>query len=291
MFTLMNSKVDFLQDFINYLKRKKRSKSTINSYTTDLKQIASTNLNKSIVDFGENDLKYALSYLRSKNNLSPKSLSRKINSIRTYFKFLFLRNIIKENVAKKVPHPRFRNKKPKTVTRMEYLALKECARSNPKVFTMIEVLVQTGIKISELANLRIKDVDLTSQTLTVENNGQIRKIYINNKLLETLEKYMSQLKKRKDGLYLFHTRKFKPMKIRNIRSSIDRIITKAKIKDLCVNDLRNTFIIYQLNKGLPLFVLSKMVGHKHEINTKRYLGFLSKKYSPVNTEKPFEVLE
>ena len=64
---------------------------------------------------------------------------------------------------------------------------------------------------------------------------------------------------------------------RNIRSLLDRYFTKADIKDIKVNDLRNTFIVYQLKSGVPIDVVSQVCGHKRISTTEKYLELIDNK--------------
>src|SRR5690606_37125704 len=96
-----------------------------------------------------------------------------------------------------------------------------------------------------------------------------RKVELNCKAVTALKKYMRTLQRTSKTSPLFATRDGKPIIIRNIRSSIDRAIEKTGIKNACVNDLRNTFIVYQLNQGTPLQFVTDTVGHKSKSTTSR----------------------
>jgi site-specific recombinase XerD len=88
---------------------------------------------------------------------------------------------------------------------------------------------------------------------------------------------------------LFATKNGKPIEIRNVRSYIDKAIVKAKLRDTCVNDLRNTFIVYQLLNGMSISKLAEIVGHKSTMTTIRYLELLSKKYKPSGMDEVAEL--
>jgi len=288
----MNETPKVINEFTTYLKRKGKTKSTTIAYENDIKQLnwASTQsgTRKSIINLNEEEIKVCLKLLQNSKSLSTKTLSRKLNSIRTFFKFLQDKKIIKSNPAISIAHPKFRNKKPRILTRAEYLELKEISRDNIRLYTMVDVMLQTGLRIGELARLKIKDINLDKSKpfLMVQEFGSIqqREVPLNSKAVKSLKVYIEENTKKgkneklKTESALFTTKTGKAIEIRNIRSSIDRVILKAKIKDASVNDLRNTFIVYQLSQGMPLNKIASIVGHKNIVTTMRYFELLQRKY-------------
>lgn len=281
-----------LNEFIIHLKKTSRSNSTVLAYTKDIKQFASTNINKKISAFTEEDIKHAMDFFKNSLSLTPKTISRKLNAIRTFYKFLVEKEIIKTNPANKINHPKFKLKKPRVLSRGEYLALKEICRENMRLFTMVEVLLQTGIRISELSRLKVKHVRLNGNLgfLFIEefSSNFERTVPLNIKAAKVLKDYLTRTSP-KESSPLFATRRGKSIEIRNIRSSIDRAISKTKIKNVCVNDLRNTFIYYQLMNGMSIERLAEIVGHRNINTTSRYLQLLPKKYTPGGVDNVYEL--
>lgn len=281
-----------INDFILYLKRKKKSKSTLIAYKKDLEQISESNVRKSLADFSEQDLKHALKYLSNTYAISPKTLSRKINSLRTFYRYLLEKKIIKSNPALNIQHPKYRIKKQRVLSKQEYLALRETSRDNSRLFLITELLLQTGIRIGELSRLKKSDVVIKGKKsyLNIDEFGSNpeRKVPLNYKIRDYLEMYIANDKRKKDAP-LFYTKTGKAIEVRNIRSSIDRAIIKARIKNACVNDLRNTFIVHQLNNGASIDFVAEIVGHKNIATTTRYLELLTKKYRPLGVSEVVEL--
>ncbi len=281
-----------IKDFISYLKRKGKTKSTLIAYENDILQLAESNLNKELMNYSETDIKHGLQFLQTSKSLSAKTISRKLNSTRTFYKYLLEKKLIKVNPAARISHPKFRAKKQRFLTKMEYLALREVSRENDRLFTMIDLLLQTGIRIGELSRLKIKDIKLNSSksTIFVEKFGSCneRTVYLNDKITNELKSFLAK-QKHKDNAPLFSTKTGRSIEVRNIRGSIDRAIIKAKLKNACVNDLRNTFIFYQLSNGLSLSKLAEIVGHKNINTTTRYLELLPKKYKPNGNDSIVEL--
>jgi len=283
-----------ITDFINYLKRRGKAKSTLIAYQNDLRQLAESNLNKSVIEFSEVDIKHGLNFLQSTYSLSAKTVSRKLNSIRTFYKFLEEKKIVNDNPTSKITHPKLRIKKQRFLNKQEYLALREISRENPKIFMIIEFLLQTGIRIGELSRVKVKDVSLGKESgfIYIEKfaSNPERKVPVNSKLHTELKDYLSKIKvSKKPNSPLFATKTGRSIEVRNIRGSIDRFILKSKIKNACVNDLRNTFIVVQLNNGITISKLAEIVGHKNIATTTRYIELLTKKFKAKGSDKIIEL--
>jgi integrase/recombinase XerC len=281
-------------DFVNYLKRKGKAKSTLIAYQNDLKQLAESNVNKLIIDFQEADVKHGLNFLQSTYSLSSKTVSRKLNSIRTFYRFLQERKYVESNPTESIVHPKFRVKKQRFLSRQEYLALREVSRENPKIYMVIELLLQTGLRIGEVSRLKVKDIVFSKDGgfIYVEKfaSNPERRVPINAKLSIELKDYLTRLKaSKKVNTPLFATKTGKGIEVRNIRGCIDRFIIRAKIKSACVNDLRNTFIVNQLSSGFSVSRLAEIVGHKNTTTTTKYIELLGKKYKPTAIEKLVEL--
>ena len=155
---------------------------------------------------------------------------------------------------------------------------------------MIEMLLQTGITISELAGIKLKDIDIKNDTGTLfipkRNNKIERTIPLNKSAVEALSKYLesSRPKTTPPAEDLFITKTGKPMLIRNIRSTIDRFFRIAGVEKAKVNDLRHTFVAFHLENGVNISYLAKIAGHKRESTTEKYLEYINKPERMDKTE-------
>jgi site-specific recombinase XerD len=281
-----------LKDFIGSLNQKGRAEATIIAYKKDLEQLFSFLDSQNISDIKNVDSKHIKQHLKniqSEQKLTLKSISRKINSIRTFFKFLVESKIIKDNQALDVEHPKLKQHDPRVLSSLEYRAIRDAARLNPKYYTMIELILQTGLRISEIANLKVEDIKFINETKAVLNvaaysNNSGRTIELNPLAILALQDYFNRFikDKKRPTDPLFYTKNGGSIIIRNIRASLENIFRKAGIEGITVNDLRNTFIVYQLQNGLPLAKVSEIVGHQKSATTERYLKLL--KEEPQRTQ-------
>lgn len=282
-----------ISEFTDHLTKSGKSKSTIIAYKKDLHQLLEL-LNKELHLTNAEELNNAVSDLKQKYEFTAKTVSRKINSYRTFYKFLLSNGQVSTNPAELVEHPKFSPRKQRVLSQMEYLALREVSRSNPRLHAMIELMLQTGIRIGEASRLKVSHVELLESkgSLYVEPFSSVpaRRVPLNQKAIITLSTYINSLGKNISAEQpLFSTRDGNHIIIRNIRSSVDRAMLKAEIANACVNDLRNTFIVAQLQAGAPIDYIAEIVGHKSKATTQKYLELLNGKYSPKGDMKVVEL--
>ncbi len=266
------------QQFIEDLKVKGRAGATVIAYGKDLEQFLSflakkegKNTPESVTISDIEEFKDTL----VKDNYTDKSIYRKINSIKSFFRFLRGVGVISDNPANAISHPKYELSDPRVLTKIEYRALRDASRTDQRISTIVEVLLQTGMRISELANLEMDDVNLEKRTVTIrpqESHGA-RTIPLNNAAVVALQEYLF-IRPHTRQKALFVTKTCRPFLVRNIRTAIDRYFRLAGIKDAKVNDLRHTFVVQQLAAGTPLVYVSQLVGHKRITTTEKYLKML-----------------
>ena len=140
---------------------------------------------------------------------------------------------------------------------------------------IVELLLQTGMRISELAALQIGEIDLERGIIFVsaQNSREARRIPLNTAAKNSVMDYL-KVRPRAREKTLFLTKTCRPFLVRNIRTAIDRYFRLAGIKGAKVNDLRHTFIVEQLKAGTPLVYISQLVGHKRITTTEKYLKLI-----------------
>jgi site-specific recombinase XerD len=265
------------QEFLDFLRQKGRASATILAYGADLKQLiefCQRLKRESVSDINQEDLKAFKEFL-AKDGYTPKSISRKINSIKTFFKYLYSQKSIKDNPAASLSHPKYEIKAPRILSKMEYRALRDVCRNDVRIFAIVELFLQTGIRIGELANLLLEDIKKNSLQIRAYESRPARKVPLNQAAQTSLENYLKVRPKSKSK-HLFITKTGKPFLVRNIRSTINRYFKLAGIENAKVNDLRHTFIAHQLKAGTPLTLVSKLTGHKRLSTTEKYLSLVKK---------------
>lgn len=275
---------DAHEEFKNFLKQNKKSSSTVVAYGKDIDQLVSflSDLERNHVhEVSKDDIEAFLAKLTTEG-YTPKSVSRKINSTRTFYRFLKVNEYITDDPSLLVSHPKYQLAPPRILTPTEYRALRDAARNDARMFAVIELLLQTGIRIGELANLRLSDVGKDTLHISPFEKHEERTVPLNKRAVEALNRYMEIRPKVTDD-HLFVTKSGKPFLIRNIRTAVERYFRLAEIKDAKVNDLRHTFVAHHLKHGVSLVVLSKALGHKRLSTTERYLQYVPDRGKETST--------
>ena len=264
------------EEFKKYLKDKKHSNSTVIAYGKDIDQLVNflEELQKQHVhEVTKEDIEAFLAKM-TKEGYTPKSVSRKINSTRTFYRFLKVNEYITDDPSLLVSHPDYELAPPRILTPTEYRALRDAARGDGRMYAIIELLLQTGIRIGELANLKTSDIKKESLRIAPFEKHEEREVPLNKRAKEALDIYLKVRPKEAKADNVFVTKSGRPFLIRNIRTAIERYFRLAEIKNAKVNDLRHTFVAHHLKHGVSLVVLSKVLGHKRLSTTERYLQYV-----------------
>lgn len=265
--------------FADNLAKKGKSINTIVAYKGDINQLINflksrnisdiTAINSSLIEDFKKDL--------IKNNYTAKSVSRKLNSIKNFFSHLAAENIIISDPSADIKHPKYENDLPKILKPIEYRSLRDACRNDIRATAIVEMMLQAGLRIKEIENLKMENI--TDNDIFVESyeSHPSRSVPLNNSAKSALRRYLDESRYATKTKNAFVTKTGRRLLARNIRSLLNRYFDKADIKGVKVNDLRNTFIVYQLKSGVPIDVVSQVVGHKRISTTEKYLELIEGK--------------
>lgn len=268
-----------LEKFVDFLNKQGKSQFTIIAYKKDLEQFVGFLASQDVSDIRDVKRDHIDAFINKliADNYTKKSASRKLNSIRTFFRFLKKEEFIEQNPSVDIAHPKFQQTAPRILSKLEYRALRDIAKEDPRTYALVEVLLQTGIKIGELAELHLSDISDNGLHIRSYGKNIERDVPLNNAAKKALMEYVeirnNNSVKAKDD-HIFITRTGQPLLIRNIRQIIDRCFKEVEIENATVNDLRNTFIAHQLMNGASLEYIAKVVGHRRLSSTERFLNLV-----------------
>ncbi len=263
---------DLLPKFIQHLKDNKRSPSTVLAYKADLDQLVSFLTEKGKVlteDVEASDIEGFRDTLLA-NKYTPKSVSRKLNAVKTFFRFLTDNKISPKDPSSSVSHPKIESTMPKFLSAIEYRALRDVVRNDARIAAIIELILEAGLRISEVAGLKRENCKNHILKIEAYATQEAREIPLNASAKAALDRYLNERPDTKSP-YVFVSKNGKPLAIRNIRAAIDRYFQKAEIPGYTVNDLRTTFVVQNLKAGVDLILLSRVSGPKRLSTTERYL--------------------
>ena len=262
--------------FLEALVGKNRSAGTIRAYRADLAQFVQWlgATNGAVSHAGQvtkADLAAYLTHL-GHAGLSGVSRARKLAAIREYFRFLVEHGVIPGSPAVGITTPKREQKSRVWLRPDEYSRMLSLAGAHPRDYAILQVFLQTGVRVSELADLRTDDVDLPGRTLRVRGKGQVeRVIELEKKAVAALKRWTDTRPRVLDD-HLFLNYQGTPLSDRSIRELVAKYREQAGIpKKATPHSLRHTFGSYKAQKGVPLRQVQEWLGHKSLATTQLYL--------------------
>ena len=275
---------DIINKFVEYLKFEKRfSPHTVTAYGNDLKQFSEYLLTTYSVE-NVNEISYSMvrSWIVSmmENSVTARSVNRKITTVKTFYKFLLRENLVKENPMLKIQAPKTSKRLPVFVEqqKMDDLLDKiefEEGFEGLRNKLIIEIFYATGIRLSELINLKRTNVDMNKQTIKVlGKRNKERIIPINGELQNLMEKYIDEKGKLAmsyaDDIF-FVNDKGKKLYERFVYAIVNRYLSAVTTLDKkSPHVLRHTFATHMLNNGADLNSIKELLGHANLSATQVY---------------------
>ena len=268
----------YIEKFLSYLEIEKNfSPHTVHSYHKDLedfKGFLETNFKS--VDVRGVDyliLRKFLGILSSKA-LNKRTISRKISTLKSFFKFLVRENIIKTNVAASLIYPKLDKVLPKFLTEDEVTKILNAVKGDTVLKlrdkAILEFLYSTGARVSESAQLKLDDLDLIGGVVKVKGKGRKeRMLPLGEPAIVAIEKY---LKKRDDSSpYLFVNTRGTKLSDRAFRMIVDKYIKKTSFAlKVSPHTFRHSFATHLLNRGADLRSVQELLGHSSISTTQVY---------------------
>jgi len=268
---------NLINEFLTYLKIDKGySENTINSYKNDLKKFSEYNKNKNIEEITANNLK---EYFRTNKNMSEKSVSRNISCLKSFYKFLVIENKIQSNPCETIPMPKMKKSLPNILSEDEVIKLLDIDIIDNYSYrnkAMLELMYSSGLRVSELVNLKLQDIDLTQDIVRTFGKGSKERVVpIGDFAKEYLEKYIyeyrSSLLKKKNSEYIFLSSRGDKMTRQAFFKIIKRIAKEKGInKELSPHTLRHSFASHMLKYGADLRTIQELLGHSDISTTQIY---------------------
>ncbi len=265
-----------LTDFLTALRARNTSVLTQEAYRTDVKQFITWFGETSVVgqyigNVTKADVIEYLSYLASLGR-SGVTRARKLASLREYFKYLKEHELIAVSPAATVAIPKKERKTQTYLRPEEYNRLLSAAGSNPRDFAMLQLLLQTGVRVSELVNLTLADVDLVNKELKVAGKGSKERIIpLEKKAILALKNYLKVRQHTLDQ-HFFLNYEGKGL----TRFGAEKMIEKYRklsgiTKRFSCHSLRHTFGGYKTEQGVSPFQLKEWMGHSSISVTQLYV--------------------
>ena len=263
-----------LTDYLDYLKYQKNySDYTINNYKHDiieyLEYLSSESLDFKSIEYS--DIRFYLMYLKDTKKDDNTSINRKLSSLRGFYKYLANEKIVKSNVFSLVNGPKKSKKLPRY---FEYNELEELFNV-PDTRTplgqrdslILEMLYATGVRVGELVNIKVSDIDLGRRNIIILGKGNKERFVTYGEYCEDILKtYLNTGRVSlnvKQSDYLFLNNNGGQLTDRGVRFILDKLIQKTSLnKNISPHMIRHSFATHLLNEGCDLLTVQKLLGHE-----------------------------
>ena len=259
----------YIDDFINYLKViKKDSNYTLVNYRDDLLELY--DFNTDIINMDDVVAREYLEYLYSKG-ISRNTISRKLSAIRSFYNYLLKERVVEKNYFRDISNPKKNRSLPKYIKNVDLEKMFSCFDVNKildqRNLLIIEMLYATGLRVGELVNIKVNDIDINNNIIKVLGKGsKERFVFYGSYAADILDIYLNdgrvKLLKNKNSDYLFINKNGGVLSSRYVRKIIDDVVRKCEIDyHISPHTLRHTFATDLLNAGADLMSVKELLGH------------------------------
>lgn len=262
---------DIIYEFLDYIIEKNYSDYTETNYEIDLfkyeEYLKSHNLNYKTIKY--KDISNFIIFLKESKYKST-SINRIISSLKSFYLFLEKKKVINNNPFALVKSVKTEKRLPNYFKYDEFNMMLESIEDNPlgiRNRLILELLLATGMRVSELSNLKISDIDINAREIRVFGKGKKERIvYFGEYSLEALNNYLEKsrniLLNGKTSEYLLINNNGGRLTDRGVRLIIDNIVKKSAIKSkVSPHTFRHTFASLMLNEGCDIKSVQELLGH------------------------------
>lgn len=276
---------NLIEKYLEELKYQKRySDLTIKSYRKDLNQFENFCLENQKASLDSINEKFVKRFLIKMNedNLEKSTISRKLAAIRSLFKYAFKNDYLEKNLISFIKNPKVKRKLPEVISIDEYSELvsllgKKAVDENENhnnikmIKAIFEMLYGCSLRVSEVCNLRLNDIDRNRNLIRITGKGnKTRIIPVGKKSLLIIEEYLSNIKNqnKNDFLFTFNDKKIYPRLIYNwVNKYLGQI---TQIKKRSPHILRHSSATHMLDSGASLTAIKEILGHSNLSTTQIY---------------------
>ncbi len=256
-----------LKRFIKSLTGRNLSKHTATAYQTDLTQFLTwlTENDVTVTHPGLIVRNHVLDYISSLAGLNRSGVTRarKLASIREYCKFLVEEKSLSSSPAENIALPKKERKQRVFLRVDEYMRLLNAAVGNARDYCILQLFLQTGIRVAELVGLTLSDIDLTEGTMLVNGKGQKqRTIYLEKKATQAIKSYLKE-RPQSHEQQVFLNYQGTGLSVRGVMDIVEKYRKLAGIsKEFSCHSLRHTCATYKAVKGYGPRELQDLLGHE-----------------------------
>ncbi|MCI8330506.1 MAG: tyrosine recombinase [Bacilli bacterium] len=279
-----------IEEFLKYIKEEKNySNLTVENYKRDLEEFLIINNGKDLKQITKQEVKTYLKELFDNDNVSS-TVSRKISTLKSFYKYLKMFNKIEINPMSNIKYPKKEKNLPKFVQYNELEEILEISKSGNfgiRNNLIIELMYSTGVRVSELINIKLNDIDIENKKIRILGKGSYERfVFFGEYTFNALKKYTNTLRKEllkgKTSEYLLLNKDGDQITTRGIAKIITQIIDQTALKTkISPHTLRHTFATHLLDNGCDLRSVQEMLGHKNINSTEVYTHVTSERLKSI----------
>ena len=255
---------------------------TRRDYSLDLRDLEAFLSNEDVTQLDEVDLAALERYQAEmdRRGYQASTRNRKTYAIKSFFNYLHRQGAVAQNVARELVAPQPKKREPRFLSEEEYKGLLRACSHHPRDAAIVELFLQTGMRLSELASLALDDVQLPRKISREPDNigtvrvtrkrGKVQTIPLNYKACQALKTWLS-VRPKVDHPALFVTKFRTPMSRRAIQYTIEKYLKLAQIPNASVHTLRHTMATHHVAKGTDLKTIQETLGHESLETTTIYV--------------------
>lgn len=272
----------YIERFLSFLSYERGySSNTLLSYKIDLKELSNflNKRGKSLVKASKDDLSQFINIL-SERGFTNNTIIRKLASIRTFYKYLLSEEIIEEDVVSFLDTPKKEKKIPKVLFEDQIKKLLDQPLLQEERYarerSILELLYSCGLRVSEIVNLTINDINLEDGFLRIKGKGNKERIVpLGSKAISALSEYLKQRRHIKEKKLFLNSRN-KGLSRQSVWLIVKQFANNVGL-DISPHTLRHSFATHLLDNGADLRVVQELLGHSSISTTQIYTHVSNKR--------------
>lgn len=276
----------YLGEFTGWLLDQGIGKRTIEEYTRTVKTLANwfeegTGQSFDPDEVTARDLHDWISHMQTVQRLAPSTINKRIAAIKTYWRFLMEAKYSTLDPTKPIRVKRISSlhSAPKWLTRREqarliHLVKKEKnQKKQSRNLAIIQMMLQAGLRISEVVDLDIQDIDLDRKTITIRDGkgGKHRVALMNPDLFKSIEAWLKVREDTENEVLFLSERGQTRMSRQGVHYLVRKYLDQLGLKDYSAHSLRHSFCRNLIDAGQPIQVVAHLAGHESIETTRRYV--------------------